>query len=301
VVRETGTREIDRMGGLARQMPRTAAAFLIGAVAIVGLPPLNGFVSEWTLVQGFLGAGRVVGPLRWLSLGAASLGLVAALALACFARLVGAVFLGQPREPHDSRHQGPGPADGLALPLGLLGVLCLAIGVAPGLVLGLAWRVAGSVSGSAVATGGLPLDIDAPAGLRWFGISVLVAGLGTWVLRGARRGTAPRRTAVTWGCAYPETTSRMQYTASSFGAPILGAFRVIPSTEVAGGSSRADGSAGDRILRGVVLPLWSTIRGLALALRPLQQGRVTTYLQYIVWTLLLMLGFLMFAASRGRP
>jgi hypothetical protein len=51
----------------------------------------------------------------------------------------------------------------------------------------------------------------------------------------------------------------------------------------------------------VVLPLWSTIRGLALALRPLQQGRVTTYLQYIVWTLLLMLGFLMFAASRGRP
>src|ERR1041385_4494374 len=78
-------------------MPRTTLAFMTGCMAIAGLPPLNGFVGEWTLVRGFLGAGLAGGPLRWTSLGAAAVGLVGALSLACFVRLGGAAFLGQPR------------------------------------------------------------------------------------------------------------------------------------------------------------------------------------------------------------
>ena len=79
-------------------MPRTAAAFLIGSLAIVGLPALNGFIGEWTLVRGFLVAGGSTGPLRLSGLGAAAIGLIGALTLACFVRLGTAVFLGKRRD-----------------------------------------------------------------------------------------------------------------------------------------------------------------------------------------------------------
>jgi len=91
----------------------------------------------------------------------------------------------------------------------------------------------------------------------------------------------------------------MQYTASSYGSPILGAFRVAASRTTSPG--RPAEGASDSVLSGAVLPLWSAIRVLARTIRALQHGRVTTYLQYIVWTLLLMLGFLMFAATGARP
>ncbi len=58
VVRATGTRVIDQLGGLGRRMPLTALAFGIGSVAIVGLPPLNGFVSEWVVFRGLFSAAR---------------------------------------------------------------------------------------------------------------------------------------------------------------------------------------------------------------------------------------------------
>ncbi len=84
VLRATGTREIDQLGGLARRLPWTALAFAVGSMAIVGLPPLNGFVSEWMVFRGLLGRRRVAGSLRFAVLGAAGLALIGALALACF-------------------------------------------------------------------------------------------------------------------------------------------------------------------------------------------------------------------------
>lgn len=83
VLRATGTRVMDELGGLGRQLPWTAAAFGVGAVAIVGLPPLNGFVSEWIAVQALLRGAQQSGPLALLVLGVAGLGLIGALALAC--------------------------------------------------------------------------------------------------------------------------------------------------------------------------------------------------------------------------
>src|SRR5207248_2479651 len=96
VVHATHTREIDHLGGLAKTMPRTALCFLIGAVAICGLPPLNGFVSEFLI---YLGLFRVVGrddPATFVSAALAipALALIGTLALACFVKVFGAVFLG---------------------------------------------------------------------------------------------------------------------------------------------------------------------------------------------------------------
>ena len=299
VARETGTREMDRLGGLARRMPRTALAFVIGAIAIIGLPPLNGFVSEWTLVRGFLSAGQMAGPLRWTSLGAAGIGIVGALALACFVRLAGIVFLGQPRAAVD---HGPSDVDSsLSLPMGLLATACVAIGLAPAAALGLALHVAALVTGANDSSLAMSIDVNAAARLGRFGILVFLGIAGAWALRAATLRGSSRRSAATWGCAYSRPTARAQYTAASFSSPILIAFPLPASPGRARLPERAGTSPSDRILRNLAGPLWNRIQALALAVRPLQQGRVTTYLQYMIWTVLLFLGFLLFASKGVRP
>ena len=91
-------------------------------------------------------------------------------------------------------------------------------------------------------------------------------------------------------------TGRMQYTAASFSAPVTSAFAIADGFAVVMPPQEgADGRREDRVLRGVAMPVWQYLTRAALALRPLQQGRVTTYLQYIIGTVLLLLGFLFFA------
>ena len=102
VLHATGTREIDRLGGLLKRMPWTAATFLVGAAAISGLPPLNGFVSEFLIFFGaFKGGISTAGPIAVPLLALiAGLALIGGLAAACFTKAFGIVFLGEPRSEH---------------------------------------------------------------------------------------------------------------------------------------------------------------------------------------------------------
>ena len=122
VLRATGTRMIDRLGGLGRRMPLTWATFLVGSIAIVGLPPLNGFVSEWLVYQGLLRSGTLA-PARAAVFAVAGLALIGALALACFAKVGGAVFLGHPRTA-EARH-GAEVRAGLLAPMWALALACV--------------------------------------------------------------------------------------------------------------------------------------------------------------------------------
>lgn len=300
VARASGTLQLDRLGGLARVMPRTAWAFLLGSVAIVGLPPLNGFVGEWTLIRGFLSAASVAGAPRFAGLGAAVVGLVGALTLACFVRLGTIVFLGQPRSGRvEVHHDAPG---GMAFGFALLGLACLVIGVVPGIAIAPALQVAGQVSSVA---GSLAADTSLD-GATMRAISVLVASLfllcaALWGIRiavGRRRRTL---TSATWGCAYAVPTVRMQYTATSFSAPVTSAFAIPDGFSATMIQPGADGRREDRVLRGLAVPVWQYLTRMALTLRPLQQGRVTTYLQYIIGTVILLLGFLFFAGLTASP
>jgi hydrogenase-4 component B len=297
VVRATGTRVIDELGGVARRMPLTAAAFLVGSVAIVGLPPLNGFVSEWIVLQALFHGGMASGPTQFVVFAAAGLGLIAALAVACFARVIGVVFLGHPREPRTAECPEAGP--GLLVPMLTLGGACCLLGLAPLIALAPASRVVAQI---------LPLSAGAPAvpdpGLfaAALGLSGLAAALaGAVVVVGTVRAALARGRAVrgaTWGCAYPQPSARIQYTASSFGAPLLSAFGSLAKPPVRRTPTSFATVAEDRMLAHVVGPVWARVRTAAAALRPLQQGRVTTYLQYIVFTLVVLL-FVLFA-SVGR-
>jgi len=100
VLHATGTREMSQLGGLWRSMPWTSSLFALGAAAISGLPPLNGFVSEWLVYLGLFDATIARGPSAWAAVAAAILlGITGAMALACFAKVCGVVFLGAPRSP----------------------------------------------------------------------------------------------------------------------------------------------------------------------------------------------------------
>ncbi|MFZ5496639.1 MAG: proton-conducting transporter membrane subunit [Verrucomicrobiota bacterium] len=130
VLHATGTREMSRLGGLWRLMPWTAALFALGASAIAGLPPLNGFVSEWLVYLGLFDAVLASGAAAWAAIAAAILlALTGALALACFAKVCGVVFLGAPRSAEAAHAHESGPAMRGAMVL--LAAFCVAIGLAP--------------------------------------------------------------------------------------------------------------------------------------------------------------------------
>ena len=154
VVHGTGTREIDHLGGLLKRMPWTAATFLVGAVAISGLPPLNGFVSEFLIFLGAFKGGistrrPVAVPLLAVIAG---LALIGGLAVACFTKAFGIVFLGEPRSEHVSHAHEAGLDHALAH-AGCWRPACVVIGLLAPVVVGRLQRVLENVT--------------APSGRRW--------------------------------------------------------------------------------------------------------------------------------------
>jgi hydrogenase-4 component B len=232
VLHGSGTGEIERLGGLARKTPANALMFLIGAVAICGLPPLNGFLSEWVIYGSlFSGSIRGIGASGGLpAVGVAALALMGGLALACFAKVFGVVFLGTPRETGLQTHSIP---TGMKTAMAALGLFCVLIGVLPSLWVPLVRSA--TIELANVPMGEFSTRIDgvlAPA-IRLSGMAVLfVLAIGgllvlrRWALsRAARRDVGVAPTVATWGCGYTQPTPRMQYTASSFASSLVTTFR----------------------------------------------------------------------------
>ncbi len=300
VLRATGTRVMDRLGGLARRMPFTWGAFLIGSIAIVGLPPLNGFVSEWLVYQGlFRSAG--VAPARAAVFAVAGLALIGALALACFAKVGGAVFLGQPRT--GEAQQGREVGLGLLAPMAGLALACVVIGVVPVVAVAPALRVAATLGGigrDAVAEAAAAVG---PA-LQWISLTAValaaLVGAGSWLHRRLLR-RRPQTWTDTWGCGYARPDPRMQYTAASFAAPLIVAFGRTAGLHVTRGREAFHTHPKDHVLDGIALPLWRRVRAWAFAARPIQQGRLWMYLLYVLAALLALLLYLALGVGRTGP
>lgn len=286
VAHATGTRALDRLGGLARRMPLTWIAFLVGSAAIVGLPPLNGFVSEWLVYQALLGGGTSAGPIRLTLVGIAGLALVGGLALACFAKVCGIVFLGNARSAHaEHGHEAPkgllGPMFALAAGCALIG-LAPALAVRPAIALGseLA-RVQNPVGGSGVLEALTPIAMVSLT-------LVALLGIGSAVM-GAVRRRRPVTEADTWGCGYALPNARMQYTASSFAAPLLATYGPLVGVREESTPTGYHSHARELVLDGLILPAWEGVRGALWRLRPIQLGRLWVYLLYIIVVLALLL------------
>jgi hydrogenase-4 component B len=291
VLHATGTREIDQLGGLAPKMPRTAFAFFFGAVAICGLPPLNGFVSELFI---YLGLSRTITATQlWVlaAFGAPALALIGALAVACFVKAYGAVFLGQPRSPRTAHAHDPGAA--MFGPMAVLGLACALIGLMPAAVAPVLESATAAWAPDVVA----PIEVLAPLHLvSVTGLSLLLL-MGTcavWLaraMRGAERATGP-----TWDCGYAAPSPRMQYTASSFAQTLVALFSWALRPEIHTSLARGlfpsaatfHSHVPDTVLDRAVVPL---SRGGASALRWfrwVQHGNVHLYLVYILATLLVL-------------
>jgi hydrogenase-4 component B len=269
-------------------MPWTALCFLVGAVSICGLPPLNGFVSEFLI---YLGLFRTMGDgvetaLPAASLGAPALALIGALAVACFVKVFGAVFLGAARtdeamHAHDSPMTMVGP---MLILVGCCAFIGLApLWIAPILMLAVEdW--APELSGSGAGLAALaPLSQISAAGCLLVGV-LFITSAGLWwrVRCSVERGA-------TWGCGYAAPTTRIQYTSSSFAQLLVGLFswalrpRVRRPVELPllPLPTSFSSSVPDVVLDEVILPVFRSVAWIFSRLRVLQQGNVQAYLLYI--------------------
>ncbi|MDX9867727.1 MAG: proton-conducting transporter membrane subunit [Kiritimatiellia bacterium] len=290
VVHATRTRQIDRLGGIAKAMPWTAAFFLTGAVAICGLPPLNGFVSEWLVYLGLLkGALAPESSGMAALIGVPVLAMTGALAVACFVKVYGAVFLGEPRT-RAARRAREVPFV-MRLPMGVLASCCALIGFAPLLV---APALDAAVAcWLATERGGLPLAGIVPLGrvsVMAASLTVCAAGLTALLVR---RAAAPR-SGLTWDCGYAAPSGRMQYTAGSFAQSIVLLFRGVlrPQgrlphlTRLFPEKTHFHSHVDDAVLDRVLLPGGRHIEAGFAWLHRFQRGLTQHYLLYLLLTLL---------------
>ncbi|MEO8184425.1 MAG: proton-conducting transporter membrane subunit [Deltaproteobacteria bacterium] len=211
VYRAAHTVDLERLGGLARRLPRTAALFLIGSLAGSALPPFNGIVSEFLIYSGLL-SGQAPSPEAnvVLVLAAAGLAFVGAVSALSTTRAFGVVFLGSPRDA--TIQVGDEPPRSMLVPMLCHAGLAIALGVAPQLAFDLL------ASSLALFPFSAPASVNAALapvrslvwGSRILGILLLAVGFVRW-----RQGLAARRSP-TWGCGYSAASPRMQYTGSSF-------------------------------------------------------------------------------------
>jgi formate hydrogenlyase subunit 3/multisubunit Na+/H+ antiporter MnhD subunit len=305
ILHGAGTRDLERLGGVLGRMPRTGTLMVLGSVAIAGLPPLNGFVSEWllylALFQGALASRGAESVLAMLVVGALSL--VGALAGLAFVRLIGTALLGQPRGNGAARaHESPAL---MVAPMAVLAVGCIGAALAPQVVL----RTLGPAANIVLRGAGSHSDAGAPlATLARLNVAVwILVALGGGAMAWARRGR-PSSAAETWGCGYAAPTERMQYTARSFSETV--SERLVPrwlrprvvEPRVAGTfPARVDfaSSCEDPVTRSFFEPLLARWADRFVRLRWMQQGMLHVYLVYILIALLAGLAWSSLASWRG--
>jgi hydrogenase-4 component B len=311
VLHATHTRNMEELGGLAKRMRWTTLFFLIGAVAISALPPLNGFVSEWLTYQSLLrGFGTTTSLVRLMfPLGGAMLALTGALAAACFVKAFGITFLAQPRSAHAAQAHEASPP--MILGQAILTGACVFLGLFPTLFLTLldplTQQLTGQqLSGQLGAANGLVLSgvgseggTVSPLGLMLMAVCLLPIPCALW-LAFARHSKS--RVAPTWACGQKSLTPRMEYTATGFSKPIRMIFKSLfrPHREVQreydfspyfARTIRFEAHVEEIFETRIYRPLHRRVLWASRRMRALQAGSLRAYLIYIFITLLALLLF----------
>jgi hydrogenase-4 component B len=302
VLHATKERSLGKLGGLIHRMPWVAWLALVGTLAMAGLPPLNGFVSEWLLLQAFLFTPTL--PQSFVNmlvpLAAAALVLSVALAAYVMVKFYGVVFLGRPREPNLAYAQDPGLLERAALVWFALG--CVALGLFPVNVIALIDPVDAMLVGSTVAGRGGGWMLLAPVNADRSSYSpviflVVIAAVVMLTLQIVHRQYHGRiRKGPPWDCGFPLQTPRMQDTAEGFGQPIRQVFepffrmeRTLPSPFDAKPQYKV--VLEDHLWHWLYLPVLHAAEATARLIGRIQQGRISMYLTYSFFTLLALLFF----------
>ena len=310
VVHSTHTRNMEKMGGLIRLMPVTAICFLVGAVAISGLPPLNGFVSEWLTYQALLaGFGTTQSLTRLMfPIAGSLLALTAALAAACFVKAFAIPFLALPRSEQaaDAREASPSMCAGMAM----LAVGCVALGLGATCLVRvfdpITQQTLGvSASSAMVTTRGLALSPGTPHGgtISTVGMALLFLFAGAaFALPLAIRWRRRSVKGPAWDCGLPGLTAENEYTATAFSKPLRLIFSALyrPRREIEAeyevspyypSSIRFESEIEATFEKHLYEPLRQRIMAAAKRVRAIQAGSINAYLAYIFITLILLLLF----------
>lgn len=299
IVHESGTRDVDLLGGLLKRMPRTGVCFLVGAMAIAGLPPLNGFVSEfilyWASFQGIVSGSS--GMVAFLSM-IFSLAVIGGLAVVGFVKIFTTVFLGEPRSALGRESRDPGWC--MQLPMVILSVMCLILaGLVPFYLVRLLTPIIAQI-------------IKAPTSLivasLWDVENILNKVILASLLGGSifgivyllRRQLLAKRkieSGLTWDCGYAQPSGRMQYTGTSFVEPFLSFFnsflrprikKALPS-KIFPSEASWFLAAPDLFSRGLYRRASDFIYAKISQWRWIQHGRAHFYILYILLTLLILI------------
>jgi NADH:ubiquinone oxidoreductase subunit 5 (subunit L)/multisubunit Na+/H+ antiporter MnhA subunit len=303
VLHATHERSLGKLGGLIHRMPWVAWLALVGTLAIAGLPPLNGFVSEWLLLQAFLFTPTL--PQSFVNMlvpvAAAALVLAAALAAYVMVKFYGVIFLGRPREAGLAHARDAGRFERVALVL--LAAGCVVLGLFPVNVIALLDPVntllLGYSAGNAIAGNWLllaPINADRSSYSPLIVLLVIVAIVLLTMQVVHRYYHGRVRVAPPWDCGFPAQTARMQDTAEGFGQPIRQVFepffrieRHLPSPFDARPSYAV--KAEDHWWYWLYLPIARSSDFLGRLIGKIQQGRISVYLIYSFFTLILLLLF----------
>lgn len=317
VIEQTRTRSMEEYGGLIRYMPQTAFLFLIGALAISAMPPLNGFVSEWLTFQSLFAGIRLhsISEIGIFTLAAGSLALTSGLAAACFVKAFGVTFLARPRSQELLHASDPGLP--MRTAMAVLALFTLALGVFAGPVSAVLSRVAAGTAGLTGAGAGLLqpgvwtlrlsdgfADVSMPL------LFLVLAGATTVVFFAVRRAAHARsvRRARTWDCG-SDLSPRMEITATGFSRSIMVIFKGIlkpttqTDTEYNDASMRYFPKTSVVTLKNANIydtylyrPLVAAITRLSGYIKKIQSGSINAYVLYIFVTLI---ALLIIASVRG--
>ena len=303
VLHATRERSLGKLGGLIHRMPWVAWLALVGTLAIAGLPPLNGFVSEWLLLQAFLFTPSL--PQSFVNmlvpLAAGALVLAVALSAYVMVKFYGVIFLGRPREPNLAYAQDAGWLERVALIWLALG--CVVLGVIPVHVIAMLDPINAMLIGSTAIHADFgnwllltPINADRASYSPLIVLVVIVAVVLLTMMIVHRVYHGRVRRAPPWDCGFPQQTPRMQDTAEGFGQPIREVFdavfrieRQLPSPfDIA---PKYAVKVADHFWYWLYLPLARGADVLARLVGTIQQGRISVYLTYSFFTLLALLFF----------
>ena len=298
VLHRTGTRTIDQLGGLIKGMKITGTTFLIGSLAISGLPPFNGFVSEFLIYFGsFKGVPVDTRTFALCLLAIIGLAIIGGLALACFTKVVGVVFQGEPRSPAAENVKEHGWT--MLTAMIVLAAACIVIGVLPGFFVPLAVDATMSVGLVAAESVSIEPFLELTSNITMVA-ALFLGGLVLLILLrlALYRGKSVTRSG-TWGCGFTRPTTRMQYTGSSYAASILEFFRAVAPLreehppiegrfpETTHYHSHIDDVAESNSERVIVRP----VTALFDRLRWIQHGDTHLYIGYILLAIVILLIF----------
>lgn len=278
----TGEKGIDRMGGIACVLPALSAVALVGILALAAIPPMNGFVSEWMMLQSLLGTDAMASDLRVaMPLLVAMMGVCGMIVATSYARLYAFVFLGRPRsqgaaEPRPLRK-------GSLAPMAVLAASCVGMGL-------FAFPLMDAMAdGMAELTGSPSYYGDALAGsLEPLTLGILLAGCVIILFVLTRLFRRNRTIYETWGCG-GGLDERMQYSSEGFSQPIVRVFHPIYQEVSVKKGDRYSTQFVEPFVKYIYRPFGALLTYLSKQITRLQTGNIQSYLGYILITLVVAL------------